>query len=261
MIKFNLHYDAFEEKCQDGTAYKRPDNRVHSRNSAIHKIMHCYLDPIVVYFLYTRDYLGFYTWIHLFLGIKFVHRHIGKLVYIVLSVVFLNLNNKYHLYNLHYWTLLASARSLTISSTHFNSYSPMTIMSAWVKLCHLVERLSLYWSCRSICVVWWCNWFTFSWVDLCIFGHFTVFVVLTVLIESQLSQTPFHSRWSHEAWLIVFPAPFLELIESVDVIHSWVSASKTCLFSSLLSSMFFIRFVRILVNSLYIIERRPMIGL
>ena len=36
--------------CQYGTVYKRPENRVHSRNSAIHKIMHCYLDPIVVHF-------------------------------------------------------------------------------------------------------------------------------------------------------------------------------------------------------------------
>ena len=42
---------------QYGTVYKRPENRVHSRNSAIHKIMHCYLGPI----LSTCDYLGFYT--------------------------------------------------------------------------------------------------------------------------------------------------------------------------------------------------------
>ncbi len=51
--------------------YKRPENRVHSRNSAIHKIMHCYLGPIVVHFLSTCDYLGFYTWIHGSLDVKF----------------------------------------------------------------------------------------------------------------------------------------------------------------------------------------------
>ena len=37
------------DKGQYGTVYKRPENRVHSRNSAIHKIMHCYLGPIVVH--------------------------------------------------------------------------------------------------------------------------------------------------------------------------------------------------------------------
>ncbi len=35
--------------CQYGTVYKRPENCVHSRNSARHKIMHCYLGPIVVH--------------------------------------------------------------------------------------------------------------------------------------------------------------------------------------------------------------------
>ncbi len=57
---------------QYGTVYKRPENRVHSRNSAIHKIiMHCYLGPIVVHFLSTCDCLGFYMWIHRSLGVKF----------------------------------------------------------------------------------------------------------------------------------------------------------------------------------------------
>ena len=44
---------------QYGTLCKRPENRVHSKNSAIHKIMH--LGPIVVHFLSTCDCLGFYT--------------------------------------------------------------------------------------------------------------------------------------------------------------------------------------------------------
>ncbi len=56
---------------QYGTVYKRPENRVHSRNSAIYKIMHCYLGPIiVVHFLSTCDCLGFYTWIHRSLGVN-----------------------------------------------------------------------------------------------------------------------------------------------------------------------------------------------
>ena len=46
-------------------------NPVHSRNSAIHKIMHCVLGPIVVQFLSTCDCLGFYTWIHHSLCVKF----------------------------------------------------------------------------------------------------------------------------------------------------------------------------------------------
>ncbi len=56
---------------QYGTVYKRPENRVHSRNSAIHKIIHCYLGPIVAHFLSTCDWLGFYTWIHHSLSVKF----------------------------------------------------------------------------------------------------------------------------------------------------------------------------------------------
>ncbi len=36
-----------EYHIQYGTMYKRPENRVHLRNSAIHKIMHCYLGPIL----------------------------------------------------------------------------------------------------------------------------------------------------------------------------------------------------------------------
>ncbi len=38
----------------------RPENRVHSRNLAIHKIMH-YLGQIVVHSRPLGDYLGFYT--------------------------------------------------------------------------------------------------------------------------------------------------------------------------------------------------------
>ncbi len=41
-------------------------------NSAIYKIMHCYLGPIIViHFLSTCDCLGFYTWIHRSLRVKF----------------------------------------------------------------------------------------------------------------------------------------------------------------------------------------------
>ena len=76
---------------------KRPENQVHLRKSAIHKIMHCYLGPIVVHFFSTCDCLGFYTWTHRSLGVNFVHRHIGKLVYIVLFVVFLNLRRWFFL--------------------------------------------------------------------------------------------------------------------------------------------------------------------
>ncbi len=58
-----------------GLITKRPENRVHSRNSAIHEIMHCYLGPIVVHFPTTCDCRGFYTWIHRSLGVKFcTHR-------------------------------------------------------------------------------------------------------------------------------------------------------------------------------------------
>ena len=49
---------------QYSTVYKRPENRVHSRNSAIHKIMNCYLGPIGVHFSSTCNCIGFYTWIH-----------------------------------------------------------------------------------------------------------------------------------------------------------------------------------------------------
>ncbi len=61
-----------------------------SRNSTIHKILHCNLGPFVVHFLFTCDCLACYTWIHSSLE-NFVHRHIGKLVCINLFVVFLNL--------------------------------------------------------------------------------------------------------------------------------------------------------------------------
>ncbi len=57
---------------------KKPENRVHSRNSAIHKIKHCYLGPIVVHSSSTSCC---YTRIHRSLGVKVVHRYIGKLVY------------------------------------------------------------------------------------------------------------------------------------------------------------------------------------
>ena len=56
---------------QYGTVYKRQKNCVYSRNSAIYKIMHCYLGQIVVHFLSTCDWIGFYTWIHRSLGVKF----------------------------------------------------------------------------------------------------------------------------------------------------------------------------------------------
>ena len=52
------YYDYY---YQQDIVYKRPENRVHSRNSAVHKIMNCYLGPIVFHFSSTCDCLGFYT--------------------------------------------------------------------------------------------------------------------------------------------------------------------------------------------------------
>ncbi len=63
-VSFYCTVAAINITNQYSTVYKRPENRVHSRNSAIHKIMHCYLGPIVVHFLSTCDCLGFYTWVH-----------------------------------------------------------------------------------------------------------------------------------------------------------------------------------------------------
>ena len=57
-----IHYQSkiYMLDHQYGTVYKRLENRDYSRNSAIYKTMHCYLDPIVVHFLSTCDFLGFY---------------------------------------------------------------------------------------------------------------------------------------------------------------------------------------------------------